>query len=98
MTPAGVWAWHGWWWDPRSLHWLPSWRNAVLRATAVEGAGYWRVTSGRAYGTGDTFGQAWSAMCALARDAADRNKALKVTRRAPFIYVNNPPVIVFRNA
>jgi hypothetical protein len=67
----GVWAWLGWWWDHRSLHWLPSWRNDVLRATVIEGAGYWRVTSGRAYGTGDTFGQAWRAMCARERAYAD---------------------------
>ena len=68
----GDWKWAGWFWDARALHWLPSWRNQTLTAWACEGAGYWRVTGrGRAYGTGDTFAEAWRAMVEREFEAED---------------------------
>lgn len=60
---SGVWEWDGWWWDHRSLGWLPRYHNRVLEARVVCCPGYYAVTGrGRAYGTGDTFNEAWSAM------------------------------------
>jgi hypothetical protein len=65
LPDYGDWKWAGWFWCGRALLHLPSWRNQKLNAWACEGAGYWRVTGrGRAYGTGDTFQEAWLAMVA----------------------------------
>jgi hypothetical protein len=86
LPDFGDWRWADWHWDARALNWLPSWRNAKLQAWACEGTGYWRVTGrGRAYGTGDTFAEAWGAMVQreFAAEDARKPKGRKPRRTAP---------------
>ncbi len=84
LPDEGDWKFDGWEWCHRALLWHPRWRNAVLRAIAVEGAGYWRVTGrGRAYGTGDTFREAWTAMVRREFAAEDAKRPAEPKRRRP---------------
>lgn len=60
MPDEGDWKWGGWFWCSREMHYLPSWRNRVLQAHAIQGSGYWRL-QGRhgAHASADSFQDAW---------------------------------------
>lgn len=85
LPDEGDWRWAGWHWCHRSLNWHPQWHNKVLHAWAIEFGHHWGVTGrARAYGTGNTFAEAWAEMCRREFAYFDDRKVFKPVDVKPY--------------